>query len=309
MDLVQEFAVEVRNLVKTFKSSGKKVQAVQGLSFSVPRSQCFGLLGPNGAGKTTTIEIMERIQEADSGEVLYFGAQDRDIKSRIGIQFQKTALPDYLTGREVIKLFGSLYGIEKNQMAQSVDRVIHQCNIEEFVDRDVDKLSGGQRQRVLLALALIHDPEIIFLDEPTTGLDPQARQNFWQLIDGIKKQGKTLILTTHYMEEAYALCDTIAIVDHGKLVTQGNPGTLLDETFQGVVFEFSLSHFKTGEVEQLKQWGEVTQIADHVELRSVKAAPVYQWLSGHEQLAAHVRVRKASLDDLFLHLTGTDLRE
>jgi ABC-2 type transport system ATP-binding protein len=214
-------ALQVRDLVKRYPG----VTAVDGVSFAVQEGSCFGLLGPNGAGKTTTIEIMEGILKPTSGEVLYRGEPlGPRFRDEAGIQFQFTALQDYLTVREHLNLFRRLY-----QAGPSVDELIDLCSLREFHDRDARKLSGGQRQRLLLAIALVNDPTIVFLDEPTTGLDPQARRNFWELLNRIKARRKTIVLSTHYMEEAYTLCDQIIIMDHGHIIAQGSPRSLLAE--------------------------------------------------------------------------------
>ncbi|MBT5835738.1 MAG: ABC transporter ATP-binding protein, partial [Hellea sp.] len=190
--------LEVFNLTKSFRS----LKAVDDVSFSIPKGSCFGLLGPNGAGKTTTIEIIEGIKKPTTGKILYKGKErNSNFSSEMGIQFQTTALMDYLKTYEVLKLFSKLY-----RHTKSIDELIEICQLDEFLGTYATKLSGGQRQRLLLAIALVNDPEILFLDEPTTGLDPQARRNFWSLIRNIKKNGKTILLTTHYMEEAELLC-------------------------------------------------------------------------------------------------------
>jgi ABC-2 type transport system ATP-binding protein len=227
--------LEVRDLVKTYKSQPKNVEAVRGISFKVPQGVCFGILGPNGAGKTTTIEIMEGLQRPDRGQVLFQGQKvisadggkraPHHWSKSIGIQFQQTALQDHLTGRELLRLFAGLYSLDDSSSA--VEEVIGTCDIEEFIDREPKKLSGGQRQRVLLALALVHRPKIVFLDEPTTGLDPQARRLFWALVNRIKAQGRTVILTTHYMDEAEVLCDQLILVDSGRIIDEGAPRELL----------------------------------------------------------------------------------
>jgi ABC-2 type transport system ATP-binding protein len=213
--------IEVRDLVKQFPG----VRAVDGVSFALPAGCCFGLLGPNGAGKTTTVEMIEGITPPSSGTILYksepLGAR---FKLEAGIQFQSTALQDFITVRENLRLFRSFYprGLE-------LDALVALCSLGEFLDRDARKLSGGQRQRLLLALALVNDPDVLFLDEPTTGLDPQARRNFWDLVRSIRARGKTILLTTHYMEEAHVLCDRIAIMDRGRIVAEAAPATLLLE--------------------------------------------------------------------------------
>ncbi|MBE2294199.1 MAG: ABC transporter ATP-binding protein, partial [Phycisphaerales bacterium] len=207
--------LETHNLIKHFRG----VNAVNGLDLAIPAGCCFGLLGPNGAGKTTTVEMLEGIQQPTAGAIRYRGeVLGTRFRQEIGIMFQSTALQDFITGRENLRMFGSFY-----TRTLPLDTLIEACALGEFLDRETRKLSGGQRQRLLLAIALVNDPELIFLDEPTTGLDPQARRNFWKLIDRIKARGKTILLTTHYMEEAYQLCDQIAIMDHGRIIAQGTP--------------------------------------------------------------------------------------
>jgi ABC-2 type transport system ATP-binding protein len=197
--------------------------AVNGVSFSLKAGTCFGLLGPNGAGKTTTLEMIEGITLPTSGEILFSGQPiGPKFREKIGIQFQTTALPDFLTVREVLKLFGSFY-----RETTEIGNLIELCSLKEFLDRDTQKISGGQRQRLLLALALVNNPDLVFLDEPTTGLDPQARRNFWDLVKGIRSTGKTIMMSTHYMEEAEQLCDEVAIMDHGQIIAHGTPQKLL----------------------------------------------------------------------------------
>ena len=227
--------LEVRDLVKQYPAT----TAVAGVSFSVPEGICFGLLGPNGAGKTTTIEIMEGILPPTSGEVRYRGEPlGQRFREEAGILFQKTALQDFLTVRQSIALFRGLYA-----HGLSVDEVIRLCALEKLAKRDSRKLSGGQQQRLLLAIALVNDPAILFLDEPTTGLDPQARRSFWELVQSIKAHRKTIILTTHYMEEAELLCDEIAIMDRGRLIAMGPPRKLLREHFAEVMLELPRQDF------------------------------------------------------------------
>jgi len=206
-------ALEARHLVKQYPG----VTAVNDVSFAVAEGICFGLLGPNGAGKTTTVEIIEGVTKPTSGEVRYYGepAGDR-FREEAGIQFQNTALQDYLTVRETLEMFRDLYDRQAD-----IDEILEACSLTELADRDNRKLSGGQRQRLLLGVALVNRPRLIFLDEPTTGLDPQARRNFWELVQGILAKGATVILTTHYMDEAHVLCDEIAIMDAGRIIAQG----------------------------------------------------------------------------------------
>ncbi len=222
--------LEAQHIVKTYPG----LTAVDDVSLAIGQGVCFGLLGPNGAGKTTLIEIMEGIKPFDSGTTLYKGAPvDAHFRKEAGIQFQATSLQEFLTVRETLRLFRHLY-----PRTMDLDEVIKLCSLEEFLDRDTRKLSGGQRQRLLMALAIINDPEVLFLDEPTTGLDPQSRRNFWDLINLVKSRNKTIVLTTHYMDEAYTLCDEIAIMDHGRLIARGTPAQLLKDHFGNVVLQF-----------------------------------------------------------------------
>ena len=211
--------LEVKDLVKRFPG----VDAVAGVSFVLEAGSCFGLLGPNGAGKTTTVEMIEGITPPTAGTILYRGEPlGPRFKLEAGIQFQSTALQDFITVRENLRMFRAFY-----PRGMKLDELIALCSLGEFLDRDARKLSGGQRQRLLLALALVNDPLVLFLDEPTTGLDPQARRNFWELVRSIKARGKTVLLTTHYMEEAYILCDRVAIMDRGRIVAEDAPDALL----------------------------------------------------------------------------------
>jgi ABC-2 type transport system ATP-binding protein len=273
---------------------------VDGVSFAVAPGRCFGLLGPNGAGKTTTLEMLEGIQTPDAGQVLYRGRPlDRAYREAIGIQFQATALQDFQTVAESLAMFAALY-----RRAVPRDELIRLCNLGEILDRDTRKLSGGQRQRLLLAIALVNDPELVFLDEPTTGLDPQARRNFWGLIETVRGRGTTVLLTTHYMEEAERLCDEVAIVDQGRIIAQGHPGTLVRGQFPAAVIRLPASAWPdqaplpTGAV---SRDGEIELFADAV-------PPV---LDALEQVGADLRALRVStpnLEDLFLKLTGHALR-
>lgn len=231
-----ETALEARDLVKQYPG----VLAVDGVSFAVREGSCFGLLGPNGAGKTTTVEIMEGVTPATSGQVMYFGEPaGRRFREEAGIQFQSTALQDFLTVRETLELFQSLYDRQAD-----IDAIIEECSLVDLEDRDNRKLSGGQRQRLLLAVALVNRPRLVFLDEPTTGLDPQARRNFWELVERIRRRGTTVVLTTHYMEEAEILCDEVAIMDAGRIIAQGNPKTLLARRYPNVVIELPIEDIR-----------------------------------------------------------------
>lgn len=291
-------AIEVRGLKKSFG----KIEAVRGLDLKIREGICFGLLGPNGAGKTTTIEMMEGILDPDEGEILVRGQPlSRLTRARSGIQFQATALPDYLKVGELLQLFHSFY-----EKAADLEVVIDACDLRGLLSRDAKKLSGGQKQRVMLALALVNDPDLVFLDEPTTGLDPQARRLFWDLVKHIKRQGKTILLTTHYMDEAYVLCDEIAVVDHGKVLVEGTPQALLSRYFGGVLIELPRSIKLPGEP---KDFGwVVTEDENHSKIRTSKVHESLEWMLTQGIDVSGLRIRDMSLEDLFLELTGRELR-
>ena len=227
--------LEVKNLVRHYGT----VVAVDDVSFALEQGVCFGLLGPNGAGKTTTIEVIEDVIQPTDGEILYKGSpRTPSFKEEVGIQFQSTALLNFLTVRETLQTFQSFF-----TQTVPVDELVELCRLGEFQDQYNDKISGGQRQRFLLALALINRPELLFLDEPSTGLDPQARRNLWDLIRSIKAAGKAIILTTHYMEEAQFLCDEIAIMDYGRIIARGSPAELIKRHCGGVTVELPMTSF------------------------------------------------------------------
>ncbi len=290
--------VEVRNLSKSYG----QVRAVDDISFSIERGGCFGLLGPNGAGKTTTIEMMEGILRPDGGNIIYRGKPiGRHFKERVGIQFQHTALQEFITVRETLTLFASLYPRQR-----SFDELVDICALGEFLDRDNRKLSGGQRQRMLLAIALVNDPELVFLDEPTTGLDPQARRNFWRLIEKIKAENKTVLLTTHYMDEAEELCDVVAIMDHGKIIAQDSPAELLRTHFEGAIIRVPFDAGPGPILDSLPEGAKI--VAGHLEVQTRRVdAEVRRLLERGVNLEGF-SIHSADLDDLFLKLTGTSLR-
>lgn len=289
--------LEVRDLTKHYPG----VKAVDGISFAVRNGECFGLLGPNGAGKTTTIEIMEGITAPTRGGVFYKGEpMGPRFRSEVGIQFQSTALQDFLTVRETLQLFRNFYahGMDIGELADL-------CSLNDYLDRDARKLSGGQRQRLLLALALVNDPEVLFLDEPTTGLDPQARRNFWELIRNIKARNKTVILTTHYMEEAYLLCDRIAIMDHGRIIAEGSPASLLARHFGDVILQLPKADFEfQGSSPDLPHM----ELNDSIEISTSDVNRTVQQLIQHGVSLSHLQIRARTLEDLFLELTGKELR-
>jgi len=287
--------LQVDNLVRHYQG----VKAVDGISFAIEQGRCFGLLGPNGAGKTTTVEMLEGINEPTAGSILYRGKPlGRRFKDEAGIMFQTTSLQDYITVRETLEMFQQMY-----PRTIPLPELIKSCSLEEFLDRDTRKLSGGQRQRLLLAVALVNDPEVIFLDEPTTGLDPQARRNFWELVQSIKKRGKTIVLTTHYMEEAYVLCDDIIIMDHGKIIAQGTPEALLAKHFGDVVLQLPKADFPA-DCAQL----DAQDNGDVVEILSNDVNQTIHQLIELRVSLVGLRIRQRTLEDLFLELTGRELR-
>ncbi len=314
--------LEVKNLVKHYPVRGRHraqnpdgtytsaVKAVNGVSFSIRPGVCFGLLGPNGAGKTTTLEVIEGITEPTSGEIFFQGQAifreggrtsfNEQFRQKTGIQFQSTALQDYLSVQEALELFRSFYREQAN-----LAELIELCSLKEFLNRDTDQLSGGQRQRVLLAIALVNNPDLIFLDEPTTGLDPQARRNFWDLVRKIKSQGKTIILTTHYMDEAYALCDEIAIMDHGKILAQDAPDALLKKHFDQVFVELPKEDVCIDL--SANGWNAVDRNGT-VEIKTSDVNSTLRTLIDAGVSVARMKVRPHTLEDLFIELTGKDLR-
>ena len=286
----------VRDLTKTYPG----VRAVDGISFEITEATCFGLLGPNGAGKTTTVEMIEGVTAPTSGEVLFRGRpRDRSFREKIGIQFQKTALPDYLKVRDVLQLFSALY-----RKSVPTEEVVRLCSLEELMGRAATKISGGQLQRLLVALALINDPEILFLDEPTTGLDPQARHGFWDLVRTIRGRGKTVVLTTHNMEEAAELCDEIAILDRGKVIARGEPKQLLRQQFEGSIVELPADDFRPPE-EFPWPWYESN---GSIEIQTADVNATLERLLRDGVPLQHLQVKSRTLEDLFLELTGRQLR-
>ncbi|MBU2622441.1 MAG: ABC transporter ATP-binding protein [Proteobacteria bacterium] len=293
-----DYLLEIKSLVKKYK----EVVAVDDISFSIRQGICFGLLGPNGAGKTTTIEMIEDIIPSTSGEILYKGKhRSSSFKQEVGIQFQQTALLSSLTLRETLKTFHSLY----NDPAD-IEEIIDICNLRDIEKRMNDKISGGQRQRLMLALAMINKPELLFLDEPSTGLDPQARRNLWSIVQKIKDKGDTVILTTHYMEEAQHLCDEIAIMDNGKIIAQGTPHQLIKEHCEGVTVILPKNSVKIP-LSQLPF--RFREINGRIEIRTNDInSCLNRLLSEHIDLTEMV-VRSPNLENVFLNLTGKQLRD
>jgi ABC-2 type transport system ATP-binding protein len=288
--------IEARDLVRQYPG----VRAVDGISFGVRAGQCFGLLGPNGAGKTTTLEMLEGVQQPTAGSVLFKGQPlDRAYREAIGIQYQSTALQDFQTVAESLSMFGRFYRRNADR-----DELIGLCNLAEILDRDTRRLSGGQRQRLLLAIALVNDPELLFLDEPTTGLDPQSRRNFWGLVETVRRRGKTVVLTTHYMEEAQQLCDEVAIVDHGRIIARGAPTALVREHFPAAVVRLPAGHWPAGT--PLPEGAQVR--SGQIEVFTGEVPPLLARLERSGADLTELRVATPTLEDLFLKLTGHSLR-
>jgi ABC-2 type transport system ATP-binding protein len=290
--------LEVKDLIKDYP----QVRAVDGVSLSINEGTCFGLLGPNGAGKTTLIEIIEGIQHQTSGEIFYKGKHRKaSFRNEAGIQFQNTQLPESLTVKEVLQTFRNLYS--RNL---PLDELIEMCELQDIADRDNRKISGGQRQRLFLAIALANDPELIFLDEPTTGLDPQARRHLWDIVHNIKANKKTIILTTHYMEEAELLCDQIAIMDLGKIIALGAPSDLIKKNNNGhlVVFRSNIDEKKLNDIPW--KWN---KIQDRIEIHTNNINECIEILINKGIDLSSLTVRSQNLEDLFIKLTGKKLRE
>ncbi len=307
-------AIRTRGLVKRY---GELV-AVAGLDLTVERGECFGLLGPNGAGKTTTIEILEGLTLPDGGEVEVLGlhwddgAGGRALRERLGIQLQDTQLADKLTVAETLALFRSFY-----QHTHTVDEVLDLVALQEKRDSWVNKLSGGQKQRLAVACALVSRPELLFLDEPTTGLDPQSRRQLWEIIAGVGKAGNTVLLTTHYMDEAERLCDRVAIMDHGKVIALGTPRELIASLGAEHVIEFTLADgaapLAGGELEALPGVRSARVADGHYTLSAVelhRALPAVATLIERRGAAlASLTTHHATLEDVFVSLTGRQLRD
>ena len=288
--------VEVKNLKKYYKD----VKAVDGISFNVEEGSIFALLGPNGAGKTTTVEILEGLRKKDSGEIKLFGETVDDIpkemKKRIGVQLQKSAFFSHLTVRETLSLFRELYG--RGYRVREILEMVHLVDKEKSL---VKNLSGGQLQRLALGVALINDPELIFLDEPTTGLDPQARRMVWGIIKDLKSKGKTIFLTTHYMEEAEYLADVVCIIDHGKIVEMGGPEEIIRRSGLKTVIEMeTIEDFVVEGAEKLdaNKYRLIVNEPERVLPEILKSGKV-----------SNVMIRKPNLEDVFLKLTGHSLRD
>jgi len=301
--------IEVEDLAKSYG----EIVAVDGISFAVEEGEVFGMVGPNGAGKTTTVEMIEGLREPDRGRARVLGLDVRQqgnrIKDRIGVQLQTAALYPNLDVVEVMALFASFFS-----RSLPIDPIIERLGLDGVQHTLSKNLSGGQRQRLSLALALVNDPDILFLDEPTTGLDPQARRSVWELIREMKSQGKTVFLTTHYMEEAEELCDRVAIIDYGKILVLDKPDRLISRYFQEEAIQFE-SEVPLPE-EELGRLPAISRTFVEDKEVTVYSSAVQETLAGVMALAerygttlSDVYIRRASLEDVFLHLTGRRMRE
>ncbi len=305
-------AIHCRDLRKTYDG---KVEAVRGLNLEIQQGECFGLLGPNGAGKTTTIEILEGLLQPTSGQVSIFGRtwqeNEREMREWLGISLQETRLSEKLTVRETVNLFASFY-----REPRSSDEVLEQMQLTEKADSWVGKLSGGQRQRLAVATALVCNPKILFLDEPTTGLDPQSRRQLWDIIREFQRAGGTVLLTTHYMDEAERLCDRLAIVDHGQIIAEGSPAELIERLGGHHVVEFSVNNNGTAANEAWRALPSVESvraddglIALNVKQPHLTIPALLEAVEKQGRELRHLTTRQASLEDVFVRLTGRHLRE
>jgi ABC-2 type transport system ATP-binding protein len=309
---VTETALSIRGLHKSYG----KVQAVTDLSLSVSGGECFGLLGPNGAGKTTTLEICEGLLEHDAGDVEVLGMRwsthSRMLREQLGIQLQDTQLPDKLTVEETVGLFRSFY-----ERGPTTDEVIAMVQLDEKRSARVMALSGGQKQRLAIACAIVGDPKLLFLDEPTTGLDPQSRRQLWDLIAQFRAEGRTIVLTTHYMDEAERLCDRVAIVDQGKVIALDTPRALIASLGAEHVVGFRLEDGSASIDDQtLQSLDGVTAVRrenDAFELTTVElrrtVPTLLAYLERNEGRLAELRTHSATLEDVFVSLTGRHLRD
>ena len=305
-------AIHCRDLRKIYDG---KVEAVRGLNLEIHAGECFGLLGPNGAGKTTTIEILEGLLEPTAGEVTILGqtwkAQARELREQIGISLQETRLSEKLTVQETIELFASFF-----RAPQPTDEVLTNMQLTEKVDALVGTLSGGQKQRLAVATALVGSPKVLFLDEPTTGLDPQSRRQLWDVVRNFQRGGGTVLLTTHYMDEAERLCDRLAIIDHGEVIAEGTPEELIDRLGGHHVIEFAVSPGSREPADTWQRLPGVDSVRNDDGLVCLSVREPHRTIPAlldavdkrAEQLE-HLTTRQASLEDVFVRLTGRHLRD
>jgi ABC-2 type transport system ATP-binding protein len=295
--------IEVRELRKAYGD----VKAVDGVSFAVESGEFFGILGPNGAGKTTTLEIIEGLREADSGDVRMFDTspwpRNSALLPRIGVQLQASSFFERLTTREQIRTFASLYGVGPAK----ADEMLETVGLTDKADTRTEKLSGGQMQRLSIACALVHDPELVFLDEPTAALDPQARRNLWDLLRAINVQGRTIMLTTHYMDEAETLCDRVAIMDHGKILELGPPAELVRGLDAPTRISIESGAIDVDDARALSDGADVDDDGVSLTIVTRTPAPILAALAERNALRG-LSVRSATLEDVFLNLTGREYR-
>jgi len=299
--------ISVRDLHKSYG----QVVAVDGVTFEVEQGEFFGILGPNGAGKTTTLEIVEGLREPDSGEVTVLGRRpwprNPALLPLIGVQLQASSFFELLTAREQLRTFASLYGIS----AQRADAMLAVVGLEDQAGTRTEKLSGGQAQRLSIACSLVHDPELLFLDEPTGALDPQARRNLWDLLRKISAEGRTVVLTTHHMDEAESLCHRVAIMDHGKILKIGPPAGLIRELDQPLRISVQSGRLSVAQARALVPVGDdaesVTDDGVSLTISTREPATVLAGLAGQDALTG-LRVSGATLEDVFLELTGREYR-
>lgn len=311
----RESAILCRNLRKEYKGRGGVIAAVDGLDLEVPRGECFGLLGPNGAGKTTSIEIFEGLLPPTSGEVrilgMRWGENDNELRQHLGISLQETRLTERLTVLETLDLFRSFYR-EGKRPADVMDAI----GLGEKAKAWVGKLSGGQRQRLAVGCALVGDPQLLFLDEPTTGLDPQSRRHLWEIIRGLRERERSVLLTTHYMDEAERLCGRVAVIDHGKIIAIGSPAELIAGLGGEHIVELALANGSAISEQELLGIASVKEVranGDGIALTVAEphvAIPdlLRRLQSKHLELA-RLATRHATLEDVFVNLTGRHLRD
>lgn len=312
------YAIECRSLVKTY-AGNPPVEAVRGLELVVHTGECFGLLGPNGAGKTTTLEMIEGLLEVTSGEIEILGKRwtdsPQEIREQIGISLQETRLPDKLTVLEVVRLFRSFY-----RSGLSPEEAIARVSLQEKANSYVVKLSGGQKQRLAIACAIVGDPKLLFLDEPTTGLDPQSRRQLWDIVTDFKNSGRTVVITTHYMDEAERLCDRVAVIDQGKVIALGTPSELISRLGGQHMVDFTLTdseaHNLANHLEGLNQLKgvisartEAGQYSLTVSEPHIALPALLEYLRIQNRNLATLSTRSATLEDVFVNLTGRHLRD
>ncbi|MGI8645484.1 MAG: ABC transporter ATP-binding protein [Nocardioides sp.] len=296
-------AIEVADLALAYGET----RAVDGVSFEVAEGEFFGILGPNGAGKTTTLEMIEGLRRPDTGDVRVLGEKpwprNPALLPRIGVQLQASSFFERLTAREQIGTFAALYGVP----AAAADEWLEHVGIVDKADARVEDLSGGQKQRLSIACALVHDPEVVFLDEPTAALDPQARRNLWDLLSGLNDSGRTVVLTTHYMDEAEVLCDRVAIMDHGKILELDSPAALVRGLDAPTRITASPEQLSRQDAERISDVDAVEETPDGLVLATRRPAAVLTELADRQALAG-IKVQSGTLEDVFLATTGREYR-